>query len=229
MNGGYDEFRRKNDEMNAASLRRIERDRERDRDRQDTERRHRENLAAQAKARNSSSADRPTHSGAASPISFKGLLLLILAAGGLLLLAQLLPHRGANKAAEKTIAATEETIEEKGVTAKTEPQASENVQPLRNGKSEDLAKPEGQTVGSDADMDGTPSLDELRGPTLRALDSGTATGWNVGRQRGYVTVSTATNAAEKTCRNLTVTAGRRTLHGPSTWCKQSGQEWTEEL
>lgn len=72
-----------------------------------------------------------------------------------------------------------------------------------------------------------PKEDEVRGAIIRALDTGAAVRWTVGRrQSGWVAVSASTETTGGSCRTVAVTDDQhRSWDTGRVWCRRSGGDW----
>ena len=212
---GMDGLRRRAAEVEANARR--------EKDRWDAERRHREHITAiNSQARKHDEAARVSDRVSFSPKATVAALIV-----GLVLLGLSQLNGGSanrNRAPEAIAADTNVSIE---------PVETANAD--RAGET-DAARIDEHRVSSsvarapnqDATVDRLPAADELQGPTLKALDTGSAVMWDVSDSSGYVTVSAAQPVPGGSCRNVAYSfvSDRSKYVKSAVWCKTASADWS---
>lgn len=222
MDPNYENFRRLNEQRNRDAKLARDREMERSRDRSDAERRHRETLAVRSRSQSN-----PQISVTGPPInvSLKSVIFLVAAA---LLFSALAAVFGTPNRDDRDSTSTSDQSLGPG---SSEQLAAQSEEPFAMETESDAEKAQAPTAPSkimDENSSSSETLlsaEDLRGPTLRALNSGEAVRWQ-GDTQGYVTVSELRRVGEKDCRSVLYRDDIAVRTPPTiVWCRQAGQDW----
>lgn len=233
MNGGYDDFRRRNDESNRRNEERNRQQAlehrqriERDRDRSDAERRHREQLKA-------ASPGYSYRGGREAPsLSWKALIILFVIGLGGIIAASFLPDASASSREHRL----DEGSPDEGITTMeplqdTSPTNDEGA--LENIDAETPSADEKAPVEPDDASQETSTLvagdrNLEMAATMQALMSGNPAGWETAEGRHFVAVSTPVQVGARTCRTVAVNGPEDESGEPKqrTWCMLGDEKWS---
>jgi surface antigen len=193
---------------------------ERHQDRQDEERRHRERMAAMSEASSSgtygNSADTSSvRSG--GRLSSKALFALVaVVAASFLIIRPASDPSSRTNSADEISSSLQSSQEEQAFNSSDATVSTLDSQPAE--RTPESMSPRKTKVATEVD---------LRGPILRALDSGQAVAWEGNGNRGFVTVSAPVQSSGKTCRAVQIT-GAAASTATTRWCRTEDKDWAAE-